>query len=366
MTALATRRFLEGPIARCRVLLAVAALASIYLDPQTPLLARWVPFVSGHFMVDSRLFAILAMYLAYSVILYIGTVRGVAPRITAGAVWADMVFAVCIAVLTEGVTSPAYPILAFAVVSTSLISGPRRPAPITTLSLALYAGLLTISTRGDTEVYILRPLYLGITGYLLVYLGRQRRDAEERLRALEITDQRQRIARDLHDGYAQALAGVNLRLEAARAQLAAGATAHVLGDLTRLQSGVQREYDDLRAYVRSLAGEEARRDQAPPCGRTAIRFRADIVAAPERLTSVLTIVREGLSNIVRHAGARTAAIEIAGDAGAVRITIADDGVGFRGPKPPWSIDSRVREAGGHIRIAQPPAGTELQISLPPT
>jgi signal transduction histidine kinase len=132
----------------------------------------------------------------------------------------------------------------------------------------LYIALLLVSTHEDADVYILRPIYLGITGYLLVYLGQQRVDVEERMRALEIAEQRHRIARDLHDGYAQALAGINLRLETAREQLGAGAADQVLTDLTQLQRSIQREYDDLREYVRSLAGVESTPGRVSPPATT--------------------------------------------------------------------------------------------------
>lgn len=355
---------IEGEIARCRVLLSLAAVVTVYIDPQTPLLARWTPFVSGTFTMDSRLFAVMALHLVYSIVMYVRTVRGLSPRVIAVTAWIDMIFAVIIAGMTEGVTSPAYPFLAFAVVSAGLLSGPRRATMITTISLVLYLCLLVISTHEDAETYILRPVYLAITGYLLVYLGQQRVEAEERIRSLEVADQRHRIARDLHDGYAQALAGVNLRLEAARAQLAAGASDQVLADLTRLQVSVQHEYDDLRDYVRSLAGVGATRGEPLPHDETRIRLRADFTGSPDRLINVLSIVREGLSNIVRHARARAATIEIHSDGGAVRVAIRDDGVGYRGQKAPWSIDSRVREAGGQIRIGRENAGTDLQITLP--
>ena len=116
--------------------------------------------------------------------------------------------------------------------------------------------------------------------------------------------------------------------------------------------------------VRTLAGVEATRGEPPLRQNTRIRFRADFAGTPERLTNVLSIVREGLSNIVRHANARTATIDIQSQDGSVRMHISDDGVGYRGQKAPWSIDSRVRESGGQIRIGHPTAGTDLQITLP--
>jgi signal transduction histidine kinase len=355
---------MEYDIARCRVVLSMAAMLVVYIDPEEPLLAHWIPWISGRFTMDPRLFFVMAAHLAYSVTMFAGSGRVFTVRMAAMSVWIDVLFGVVIGVMTEGVTGPMYPFFTFAVAVSGLRGGMRQAVLATTVSLILYVCVIVISTRGGADVYIMRPVYLAITGYLIGYLGQQRLELQEQMRQLEVAEQRHRIARDLHDGYAQALAGVNLRLEAAREQLAAGASEQVLADLTRLQTSVQHEYDDLRDYVRSLAGVGVARGELPLPRNTRIRLRADFAGSPDRLTNVLSIVREGLSNIVRHASAHSASIEIHSDGGAVRVVIRDDGVGYRGQKAPWSIDSRVREAGGQIRIGRENAGTDLQITLP--
>jgi len=355
---------MEEQIGRCRIVLSLAAMLSVYIDPQTPLLARSVSFVSGRFMIDGRLLAVMGAHLFYSIALYARSQQGMSEPVRVATPWVDMLFAVVIAVMTEGVTSPAYPFLAFAVVTAGLLNGPRQATYITTLSLVLYIALLLVSTHEDADVYVLRPIYLGITGYLLVYLGQQRVDVEERMRALEVADQRHRIARDLHDGYAQALAGINLRLETAREQLGAGAADQVLADLTQLQRSIQREYDDLREYVRSLAGVESTPGRVSPPTTIQLAMRVDFAGPAEVMTTALSIAREGLSNILRHAHARVAEIDILADERAVRMSIRDDGVGFPGETPPWSIDSRVREAGGSVAFGPTPKGTHLEITLP--
>src|SRR5438445_4714381 len=100
----------------------------------------------------------------------------------------------------------------------------------------------------------MRPVYLAITGYLVGYLGEQRLTLESRVRDLEAAAERERIARSLHDGYVQALAGVNLRLETCRALLGRNRPQDALSEITDLQTGVAREYDAVRTYLRSLAG----------------------------------------------------------------------------------------------------------------
>jgi two-component system, NarL family, sensor histidine kinase YdfH len=227
--------------------------------------------------------------------------------------------------------------------------------------------LIAISPRHSADVYIMRPVYLGITGYLVSYLGQQRLELQEQMRQLEIAAQRHRIARDLHDGYAQALAGINLRLESARRLLRTGGPSDVLADLTDLQDSVNREYDDLRRYARTLAGVEVTETSTGGGPPTQVSVRAEVSGPVELIDQVLSIAREGLHNVSRHALARTAVIAIRDDQSRVRIELDDDGVGFRTDVMPWSIASRVKEVGGEIRIATDGrAGAHLSITLPRT
>lgn len=358
---------MEHNIARCRVVLSLAAIMVVYIDPEKPLVARWIPFVSGSFTMDSRLFLVMATHLAYSLVIYVGLGRVFPVRLAALTTWTDVLFGVAIATMTEGVTSPAFPFFAFAVVVSGLRGGFRQAMWVTTVSLVLYLGLIVVSTRGDADVYIMRPIYLAITGYLVGYLGQQRLELQEQMRQLEVAEQRHRIGRELHDGYAQALAGINLRLEGARRLLRGNAVAEVLTDLTDLQESVKREFDDLRRYARSLAGVEITASLGDEESAPRLWFRAELSGSVELIEHVLGIAREGLNNVRRHARAQTAQIDIRTDASQVLIDIQDDGVGFCHDVTPWSIASRVREIGGELQIVTAAQrGAHLVITLPQT
>src|SRR4051794_3073196 len=109
---------MEYTIARCRVVLSIAALLVVYIDPERPLLASWIPFVHGAFRMDPRLFGVMVVYVVYSVIIYLGLRRGwpLPSALLVRAVWTDVLFGVAIATMTEGVTGPSYPFFALAVV----------------------------------------------------------------------------------------------------------------------------------------------------------------------------------------------------------------------------------------------------------
>ena len=68
---------LEQNIARCRVILSLAAIAAVYIDPAEPLLSRWVPLVSGAFVMDVRLASVMLAHFAYSVSVYLALRAGV-------------------------------------------------------------------------------------------------------------------------------------------------------------------------------------------------------------------------------------------------------------------------------------------------
>ena len=360
---------MEHSIARCRVVLSVAACLVVYIDPEEPLLARWIPMIFGAFRMDHRLIFTMAAHLTYSLVVYFGLGRWFSVRRAGLTTWIDVLFGVAIGALTEGVTGPSYPFFAFAVVESGLRGGLRQVAQVTTVTVVLFLGLISFSSRGSADLYIMRPIYLAITGYVVGYLGDQRLELQEQMRQLEFAEQRHRIARELHDGYAQALAGINLRLESSRRLLrndpGADASAKALVDLTELQQSVQHEYDDLRRYARTLAGVDVTPASAQHEGGTRLRLRAEVEGPLDLVEHVLGIAREGISNVRRHARAGTASIDIRADASAVRIDIADDGVGFAEAAPPWSIASRVREIGGAVAVvAGSEAGAHLSITLP--
>ena len=121
----------------------------------------------------------------------------------------------------------------------------------------------------------------------------------------------------------------------------------------------------LRAYVESACAKAGLRadltlpdDGAPMPKETAI--------------ALFRIVQEGVTNIIRHAGARVVALRFAPEADACRFTLSDDGRGFDAadPKFRWShgimgMRQRVRALGGQFDLESAPgSGTTLRVSIP--
>lgn len=359
---------IERNVARCRVVLSVASLLAIYVDPTEPAFgpARATP--GQWFSIDAYTLTTVLLHFGYSLAAYAVVTRGwvAAPRIIAVTMWSDVFFSVAIALFTEGVSSPFYAFFAFAVVQVGLRSGFRQTMFVTGVSLSLYLSLILFSADTDVNFYIMRPVYLAIIGYFVAYMGQQRLNLEAEIHALAAADQRNRIARDLHDGWAQALAGINLRIESCRRMLKIGRSEDAMNDLGDLQGSVRREYDELRGYMRSLAGLESEDGAIAVPRQTRFSVRAEFTGEAPLVDHVLQVLREGVSNVVRHAAARSARLSVVAADGMIIITIDDDGTGFVAPEiQPWSIASRVRELNGEMEVLHDSRpGAHLRISVP--
>ena len=215
----------------------------------------------------------------------------------------------------------------------------------------------------------------------------------DRLRDTAATEERMRLARDLHDGLLQSLAAMALRVQTARRLLAEEpeAARAVLEELQGQLAGDQRS---LRTFVRdlklaALTPPEADARLADALGELAARIerhwglRVGLIV--ERLEpwiaetlgqEVYHTVHEAVVNAARHAGARTVRIRVVGCERRVRIIVADDGRGFpfvghydhatlsRSRLGPVSLKGRIASLGGTLEIDSGPAGARLEIVLP--
>jgi signal transduction histidine kinase len=344
---------LEASISGARIVLSLATLLSIYLDPA----------LGGFLTIDPMLLGALFVHLGFALAVSWAVRRGlVAAYLVALSTILDVSSAVVLALLTEGATSPAFAFFAFAIIAAGCRAGFRATLVVTLLSMLLYLFLISFLTPQTRNMYVMRPAYLAVTGYLIGFLGQQRAKFEAQLA------ERRHIARFFHDGYVQALAGIRLRLEGARELLRRGQPEDTQRELTELQSEVAREFDEVRAYIRSLAEVDSRQPaHAVSVAREPdARLHADFAAPAPIVESVLQIVLEATRNIRHHAQARSATVTAISSGRAIRITIDDDGIGFpRAAAPPWSIASRVAEIGGRCAVLDDGRpGGHLEIEMP--
>lgn len=202
-------------------------------------------------------------------------------------------------------------------------------------------------------------------------LGAARRGEQERLLALQ--EERSVIARELHDSLAQSLSYMKIQMSLLQRALADPARLSdadtILGDL---RNGVNDAYRQLRELLVSfrleLSGDLRsllRAAVAEYGERADVDITLDIRLAgcsltPNQEVHVLQIVREALSNMLRHALARHARVGLECDeAGYVTVAIEDDGVGIdEGPIGGRDhhglsiMRERARSLGGTIEIGR--------------
>jgi signal transduction histidine kinase len=350
-------RDLDLSIARARIALSLIAMLSLYIDPST---------AGGLFHLNVYALTTLLCHLAYSVGMYFALNRRFADgNLQVLSTALDLFFATAVAFITEGQTSASYVFFVFAIVAAGYRAKSRPIVTVTFLSVALYL-LVIVLTQGLTSVYDMRAVYLAIAGYLIGFFSQQRALFEAEVRELETRAERQSIARSLHDGYVQALAGVNLRLETCRALLNRNRPQDALVEITDLQTGVAREYDAVRIYLRSLAGidQELTGERAARTSDPGFEVRAAFSGRSLLGEHILQIMLEGLRNARSHGLANFVRIDVHPADDKVSITIEDDGVGLSDSSSrPWAIASRVAELEGHMSMHSD-GRTRLQIELP--
>lgn len=209
-----------------------------------------------------------------------------------------------------------------------------------------------------------------------------------RLRRSARDRERTRIARDVHDSVAQALAVLGLRLHSAGSAVEAdpGRARQLLSEAQELLGESQSELRVLtdasgrvvedRTLVAQVvsATQFVERSYGIP-----VRLelsQAEFEVSPGLAREASQLVREAATNAARHAGAGEIAIALEASASEVRLRIRDDGHGltFTGRRElaaliandegPRAIRERVEDLGGNLVIESSAAGTVLEISLP--
>jgi signal transduction histidine kinase len=201
------------------------------------------------------------------------------------------------------------------------------------------------------------------------------------LRRLEMMDERERIAKELHDGVIQSLFAVGMSLQGLAAMSADPETAR------RLEAAVEdvdHAIRDLRNYIFGLrpgvladrqlgqALQQLGREFADRTGVVTVVEVNEQVASElaSRGADIVQIVREALSNVGRHADATTCRVRLQRDReGRVFLEIDDDGSGFDPTTPAAGMGlSNLRERagslGGTLEIeSSPSTGTTVLITL---
>ena len=203
---------------------------------------------------------------------------------------------------------------------------------------------------------------------------------QARLRELAVDAERERIAREMHDGLAQVLGYVNTKSQAIEELLVAGRTTEARGLLAELAAAARSIYVDVREAILGLRSPvdpgvglvvavedyaarfaEASKIVVHVEAATAVR---GLDLAPDVEAQVFRIVQEALTNVRKHSGARRAEVVFSVDEGRLEVAIADDGHGIGAPtserdRPHYGIQAmreRAESIGGTVEWVNPPGG----------
>jgi signal transduction histidine kinase len=201
--------------------------------------------------------------------------------------------------------------------------------------------------------------------------------------ALAVVEERQRLARDLHDAVTQSLYSVALFAQAGREAAADGDRERVdqlLDDLKRTTLHALREMRLLLYELRPADLQQEGLVRALQLRLSTVERRAGLrltVQLDERLdlpprheVELYHIVVEALNNVLKHAAATAVVVSLSQTDGRVQAQISDDGQGFDvqqtgGGMGLRNIRERVAGLGGELCITSAPgSGTRLEIAIP--
>ena len=212
-------------------------------------------------------------------------------------------------------------------------------------------------------------------------------EAHERLRGyaaqaeqLATTQERNRLARDIHDGLGHHLTVVQMQVQAARAVLPSDP-----GKADAVLASAQHQSAEALAEVRRSVAALREPRTAHPVGEALHAHAEDTTAAgvPTEVEvagrarsqpcdveeTLFPAAQEGLTNVRKHAGANRAGVLLEyGDDGTVRVEVRDDGRGATGAGGGFGLlglRERAARVGGRVDVESAPGrGTTLRMAVP--
>jgi signal transduction histidine kinase len=259
------------------------------------------------------------------------------------------------------------------------VSLPERPATVVPLATAdtLHGLLVTVSADSTADVRA------DETAMLSTFAGQaalafERALAQEEREMYMILEDRERIARDLHDVVIQRLFATGMQLQ----------TAARLAVRPEVADRINAAVDDLDTTIREIRSAifELR---TPMSAQLRVEIRDVVAAAADQLgfrpglelvgpldsavpggvrTDLIAVLREALSNVVRHADAHAVQVAVRVAGGRLTITVTDDGVGVpETGRRSGIINMRTRaeKAGGSFELrTNTPRGTVVEWTVP--
>jgi signal transduction histidine kinase len=224
-----------------------------------------------------------------------------------------------------------------------------------------------------------------ITVYVIVYLNEREEAAhrdvvslERDLQSMAVIEERNRLARDIHDGLGASLSSLIIQSEYLEN------LAHdekLKKEIRELKSCAEESIDELRRSLRMMREDFELVPAIEDYCRTfsdrsklAVRVERSGLPVPlaaDRQLTIFRVLQESLTNASKHASAKEVAVRLRFDEETMTVDIADDGVGFDAKTTPRghygliNMRERANKIGGAVEIDSAPGkGTRVTLSFP--
>jgi two-component system, NarL family, sensor histidine kinase DesK len=264
-----------------------------------------------------------------------------------------------------------------------LVAYPRPWSFLAVGGVVVLAGTLPYVVPGWSDDGVQQAVQIGLTAVIVLVVmqllraNRALREAQEELAHLAVVEERERVARDIHDVLGHSLTVITKKAELAR-RLAEVDPPRAAAEIAEVEVLAREALQDVRSTVTgyrrtSLEGELVTARVALASAGIAAELPGGEDGVPAEYRVLFGwAVREGVTNVVRHSHARTCRVELTrssvavlddgdGDGAAVPADDAPDagGHGLRG------LRERVVRAGGELRAgARTGGGFELRVEMP--
>ena len=224
----------------------------------------------------------------------------------------------------------------------------------------------------------------------MVYEVTEKKKAQQRHLAQQLrlaaSREKEQMARDLHDNLGQILGFINLQAQGIQRELAVSGVDMVNERLCRLVDVTQAAHEQLRSYIKNARSVSASDDSL------IASLRADILEfekrsgiptelkidfdwakiSPYAQIQLLSIAREALNNVQKHAGASQVWLAVSCEEGQLCLSVEDNGKGFNYGHPPAYdafglniMQERAAEIGATLRIdSRPKQGCRVLLTMP--
>ena len=379
----------ERAVAWLRVGFAVVGVIVIQLNPER--VARF-PLLSFFSLSSFLLYSIAVLYLAKKNKL-------TAPPIDILTNSLDVVWIAVIVFSTGGTRTPFFFYYSFPVITASIRWGIKGSLPVALVGVVLY-GIVRLTLAAESmdsplgiDTLLVRSLYLIVLAGIFGYVSEFERRQNHQLRMLSKTaiqaatlQERRRIMFELHDGILQSLATLILRLESCRARIP-DAEKNLIDEMRSLEDLTRDSMKEIRQFLAGGTTKPLITGTLVEKLREEARFLRDgmgldviLESEPEDLKlsaeterEVYYVVREALTNVIRHSHASKVDIHLTQKNGQLAGSFIDNGVGFStGVQHDNGVGlaamaQRVKKIGGEFFVkSSPGSGTKITFFVPAT